>query len=116
MMPDPETFGAEWVTAWNSHDLERIVSHYAEDVVFRTPMATRLVGTGLIQGKAALREYWGKALDVAPHLEFELQRVYAGFDVLTIAYTNHRNQQAAETCEFGADGLVIRSSACYVDQ
>ena len=115
MTPDADEFGAEWVAAWNSHDLDRIVAHYSDDIVFRTPMAERLVGTGLIEGKAALRTYWGRALEVAPHLKFDLQRVYAGFGVLTIAYTNHRDQLAAETCEFGSDGLVIRSAACYVD-
>ena len=113
MTPDPKEFGHEWVEAWNSHDLDRIVSHYAEDIEFRTPMAERLVGTGLILGKAALREYWSKALEIAPHLEFKLQRVYAGHGVVTVAYTNHRGQWAAETCEFGDDGLVHRSSACY---
>ena len=68
----------------------------------------------MITGNAALRTYWAKALEIAPHLKFDLQRVYAGHGVLTIAYANHRNQLAAETCEFGPDGLVIRSAACYV--
>ena len=115
MTPDAETFGAEWVAGWNSHDLDRILAHYADTIVFRTPMAQRLVGTGVITGKPALRAYWAKALEIAPHLHFDLQRVYAGHGVLTIAYTNHRGQMAAETCEFAADGLVIRSAACYVD-
>lgn len=114
MMPDADAFGADWVAAWNSHDLERILSHYADEIVFRTPRAVGLVGTGLVRGKPALRAYWGKALEVAPELRFELQRVYAGHGVVTIAYTNHRGQQAAETCEFGAGGLVIRSAACYI--
>lgn len=113
MMPDPEDFGAEWIAAWNSRDLDRIVSHYADDVVFRTPRAVSLVGTGVIEGKAALRAYWTKALEVAQELHFDLQRVYAGHGVVTIAYSNHRGQMAAETCEFGPDGLVVRSAACY---
>ena len=115
MPPDPQAFGAEWVAAWNGRDLDRILSHYAEDIVFRTPRAVQLVGTGLIEGKATLRTYWATPLEVAPNLHFELQGVYAGHGVLTIAYANHRGQQAAETCEFGPDGLVIRSAACYRD-
>lgn len=91
------------------------MAHYSGDVVFRTPMAERLVGTGLIESKAALRTYWGRALEVAPHLKFDLQLGYARFYVLTIAYTNHRDQLAAETFGFGSDSLVNRSAACYVD-
>ena len=115
MTPDPETFGAEWVAASKSRDLDRILSHYAEEIVFRTPRAVRSVGTGVIEGKAALRAYWARAFDVAPNLHFDHQSVYAGHGVVTIAYANHRGQQAAETCEFGPDGLVIRSAACYRD-
>ena len=113
MTPEPTAFGQDWVDAWNTHDLDRILAHYADDIEFRTPMAERLVGTGLIQGKPALRDYWSKALEIAPHLRFTLQRVYAGYGTLTVAYTNHRGQWAAETCEFGADGFVFKSSACY---
>ena len=29
-----ETFAAEWIAAWNSHDLESILSHYVEDFEF----------------------------------------------------------------------------------
>ena len=30
----------EWYAAWNSHDLERILSHYSDDVVFVSPAPT----------------------------------------------------------------------------
>ena len=29
----------EWYGAWNDHDLERILSHYSDDVVFVSPFA-----------------------------------------------------------------------------
>ena len=27
-------FAANWIAAWNAHDLERILEHYTEDVSF----------------------------------------------------------------------------------
>ena len=39
---DAKEFGREWVVAWNAHDLERIVAHYANDVVLTSPVAAKL--------------------------------------------------------------------------
>ena len=106
-------FAGDWVEGWNSHDLERILSHYAEDVVFRSRKAARLAGDGLIRGKAALRTYWARALETQPDLRFELDRVFLGHGVLTLTYRTHLGVDAAETFEFGEDGRVIRSAACH---
>lgn len=32
-----EAYAREWIDAWNSLNLKRILSHYAEDVVFKSP-------------------------------------------------------------------------------
>ena len=29
----------DWIEAWNSHDLERILSHYSKEVVFEVETA-----------------------------------------------------------------------------
>ena len=33
-----QEFAKEWIDAWNSHDLDRILAHYAEDIEISTPM------------------------------------------------------------------------------
>lgn len=112
----PETaakFAAEWIEAWNSHDLDRILSHYADNIVLLSPYALKLAGTGRVDGMSALRSYWAGALDGQPGLHFELVTVLTGHDCLTIHYRNHRGQQAAEAFEFDRLGKVIRSFACY---
>src|SRR5262245_37453016 len=113
---DPQAFAAEWIAAWNSHDLERVLSHYSADIVFLSPVAQTVVGNGRVIGISALRSYWGKALAARPDLKFELLDVLVGHECLTIRYRNHRGQNAAETLEFGADGKVVRSFACYSPQ
>lgn len=110
-----QAFAREWVKAWNDHDLEAILSHYAEDVVFHSPRIRVVTGKDVdsVSGKAALREYWGAALDRLRNLYFEIDQVMAGSDALTILYTNERSQQVAETFVFGKDGKVVRSIAAY---
>ena len=34
---DALRFAREWIEAWNSHDLPKILSHYAEDFALTTP-------------------------------------------------------------------------------
>lgn len=53
------------------------------------------------------------ALDANPNLKFEMIDKFVGHLSLTILYRNHRGQKAAETFEFGQDGKVVRSVACY---
>lgn len=110
---EARAFAAEWIEAWNSHDLERILAHYAADIVFLSPVAHKRVGNGRVTGTAALRSYWAQGLAAQPDLAFELIDVLVGYECLTILYRNHRGQTAAETFEFGGDGKVVRSFACY---
>jgi ketosteroid isomerase-like protein len=67
-------FAVSWVEAWNSGDLERIIAHYAEDVVFSSPLV-RTMGEGnsnTIRGRKALRAYFSAALRKFPLLRFRL--------------------------------------------
>lgn len=112
---DVQTFAREWAKAWNDHDLEAILAHYADDIVFHSPRIRIVTGrdVDVLNGKAALRDYWGSALALARDLYFEVDQVFTGSDALTILYTNHRQQQVTETFVLAADGKVIRSVAAY---
>ncbi|MEX0370595.1 MAG: nuclear transport factor 2 family protein [Tateyamaria sp.] len=110
---DYDAFAIAWEAAWNSHDLDRILGHFAEDVVFRSHKAMRLVGHGELHGKDALRAYWARALDAQPDLSFVVVDVLHGHGMVVITYRNQRNVLAAETLRFGPDGLVVEASACH---
>jgi hypothetical protein len=113
MPMEPTTFAEAWIAAWNARDLDAILNHYASDIVFLSPYAERVIGTGRVVGIDTLRAYWRRGLDANPDLHFELDAVLAGFEALTILYRNHRGQQVAETVEFDGAGKVVRSFACY---
>ena len=110
---DLHDFARRWIADWNSHDLERVLAHYADDIVFLSPYARKLTGDGRVVGKAALRAYWAKGLAAIPDLAFTHLATLVGDAAVTILYANQRGQRVAETCEFGADGLVTRSYGCY---
>jgi ketosteroid isomerase-like protein len=43
-----QEFAAKWLDAWNGHDIEAILSHYADDIVFLSPLAHQRVGNGQV--------------------------------------------------------------------
>jgi len=55
-----EHFASDWIDSWNSHDLQRILSHYADDFEMSSPVITQLART--LRGKAAVGAYWAKTL------------------------------------------------------
>jgi ketosteroid isomerase-like protein len=115
MRPEPATFAEAWVGAWNALDLESVLAHYAEDVVFVSPNSTRFTGdpSGRVVGKTALRDYWSRALH-KPGLHFTLRGVYAGPDGLAVRYhTTRTGGEAVEVMRFGDDGLIRDSAAFY---
>jgi ketosteroid isomerase-like protein len=101
-------FAQAWLQAWNGHDLDRVLDHFTEDVVFTSPVAVHLVpgSDGVVQGKAALREYWGEGLRRLPDLHFEVLGVYLGVDVVVINYRNERGHSVNEVLVF--EGSRVR--------
>ncbi len=105
--PEPRTFADQWIKAWNARDVEAVLAHYADDVVFTSPTAVRVVpeSGGTIGGKEALRSYWTLALGGNPDLHFELVAVYAGIDTIAPHYRNQQGGLVIEVLTF-VDGFV----------
>src|SRR4029077_20887783 len=75
--PDKEAFADAWVRAWNAHDVEAVLTHFHDDIVFTSPVAARLLPEtkGAVRGKPALRDYLVTALHQLPDLHFDLVAV-----------------------------------------
>jgi len=110
-----ENFGREWVEAWNSHDLERIFSHYVDDFEMSSPLIVERmkVPSGILRGKAAIRPYWTWALQRQPPLKFELLGVFVGADRIGIHYRSVGRRLALEMLTFNAARLVTHGAATY---
>jgi ketosteroid isomerase-like protein len=110
-----QQFAREWVDAWNSHDLDRILSHYADDFQMTSPFIVTLMDepTGTIKGKENVRAYWAKALERLPDLHFELIEVLASVDSITVCYHAVLGKRAVEVLFFDENGKVRRGIAHY---
>ncbi|HTS20982.1 MAG TPA: nuclear transport factor 2 family protein [Casimicrobiaceae bacterium] len=111
-----EGFAADWIGSWNAHDLDRVLSHYADDLEMSSPVIVHLAGepSGKLCGKAAVRAYWGRALALIPNLKFDLIAVLLGVDSITLLYVGAHGRLAAEVFHFGSDRKVTKAFAHYV--
>jgi hypothetical protein len=111
-----ERFAKEWIAAWNSHDLERILAHYEDDFEMSSPFITTLIGerSGKLRGKVAVGTYWAEALRSIPNLRFELLAALAGVNSITVYYQGHRGL-AAEVLHLSASGKVKEAFAHYAE-
>jgi len=116
-VPEPKAFAQHWLSAWNRHDLEALLEHFTDDVVFTSPVAAQLLpgSDGVIKGKDALRAYWTEGLRRIPDLRFEVVDVYAGIDVLVINYRNQKGGLVNEVLRF-TDGRVSEGHGTYLDR
>jgi len=111
-------FATEWIDAWNSHDLDRVLSHYADGFEMSSPYIVVLVGepSGTLIGKPAVEAYWRKGLSTFPDLHFELLSVLVGANSITLYYKGAGDRLAAEVLHFDAERKVSRAFAHYAIQ
>jgi len=112
---DSKKFAAEWIASWNAHNMDDIMEHYAEDVEITTPMIRIATGgdTDTLKGKAAVAEYWSKALQKLPDLHFELVEVTTGVHSVALYYKSVMNKMSIEVMFFNEHGKVNRIFAHY---
>ena len=88
-LAEAQAFTEQWVRDWNAHDVDALLAHFTDDVVFTSPVAIRVLGgDGVIRGKETLRKYWSEGIRLIPDLHFEVLAVYAGISTLVINYRN----------------------------
>jgi predicted ester cyclase len=69
--------------------------------------------SGTVEGKAALRDYFRRGLEVYPNLNFELLDVMHGVRSIVLCYRNQQGTRTAEFMELGHNGKIIRVAANY---
>jgi len=111
-------FARQWIDAWNSHDLDRILSHYTEDFEMSSPLIVEWMGIpeGVLRGKRSIRPYWQRGLDARPPLHFELREVLVGVNTMVIYYRNTtRNRMVAEVLTLDVEGRIVAGAGVYGD-
>jgi hypothetical protein len=110
-----DEFARNWIKAWNSHQIDAILSHYAEDVEFTSPFVVRLLNQpdGILHGLADLRSYFLKGLEAYPDLHFELIEVLEGVNSVTLYYHSVKNLISAEVMVLNEKGKITKALAHY---
>ena len=115
---EARVFAEQWAAAWNELAVERILSHFDDRVTFASPTALAVVGSTTIHGKAALRDYWTKAIARISSLRFVIDRVVwdAASRELAIVYESEiggRRKRVSENLIFGPTGLVVKAEVFH---
>ncbi|MBI1996261.1 MAG: nuclear transport factor 2 family protein [Deltaproteobacteria bacterium] len=106
----------DWIGAWNNRELDRIISHYADDVEFSSPtVMTRWVEpSGVLLGKAKLREHFRRGLELfGANARFQLLDVLTGVSGYTLYYRREDGATVAETVLVDGDGKAQRVNVHY---
>jgi hypothetical protein len=111
-------FAEAWIAAWNRRDVDAVLTHFAEDAQFVSPVARNFVGRPMLRNKKELAHYWRAALERISSLEFELD--HASWDerrrelnVVYEANLNGERKRACELMQFDESGRQIRGEALY---
>ena len=113
---DARVFADRWISDWNRKDVEAVLSHFSEGVVFTSPRAKVVVGSASVKGKSSLREYWTKAIDRIQTIHFTLDYVISEEDRMSIVYIaeiDGRRMRCVEFMVLGDDGLVREGEAMH---
>jgi limonene-1,2-epoxide hydrolase len=110
----PEALGRAWLDAFNAHDVQRLVSLYADGCTHTSPkirLAYPETG-GKLHGPAALFAWWSDALKRIPQLRYELVCLTANDERVVLEYLRHAPNEApllvAEAFDV-KDGRIVAS-------
>ena len=115
---DAEKFAAEWAEAWNRRDVESVLAHFRDDVIFASPTALAVTGSPVVHGKDALRAYWTAALARTGSIRFSVLRVLwdaasRELAIIYLAEIDGRSGTVSENLIFDVDGLVATAEVFH---
>jgi ketosteroid isomerase-like protein len=111
-----EEFARDWVESWNSHDLERVLAHYADDFEMTSPLIVERfdIADGKLEGKDAVRRYWAHGLANTPKLRFRLIEVVVGVNSVAMVYESVTlARTVVEYIHFNEQRLGVRAEALH---
>lgn len=104
-----------WISAWNSRDLEAIMSHYAEDVVFEAQTVAKRWNkpNGKLYGREELRKHFELGLQLAPQIHFTLEQIFLAPSGYSVVYARENGNRVVDSVRLDSDGLAKDVVAYY---
>lgn len=115
---DLKTVANRWIDAFNSKDIDQLLSLYDEAAEHYSPkLKVRQPETkGLIKGKKALRQWWQDAFDRLPSLHYRLVRLTSEDNRVFMEYVREVNGEedlyVGEMLEL-ENGLIVASAVFH---
>ena len=111
------TNAMQWLEDWNARDMEKIMKHYADDVVLYSPSVIRRwnVPDGKLTGKEAVRKHFAKGLEEVPALHVVFHSILFGINSIILFYARETGMKAADFILFDSSGKVKEVRACYAE-
>lgn len=108
-------FATQWLNAWNSHNIDNILEHYANDIEFYSPLIPLLKfnDEGIIRNKTDLKKYFEIGLNTYPDLHFQFHHCFVGVNSLVIYYTSVNGRLSAEVFELNENSKAKRVLCNY---
>jgi hypothetical protein len=117
LTPDAaRSYAERWIANWNRKDVEAVLAHFSDHVVFTSMRAQSVTGSARIEGKTSLRDYWTRAIAQIHAIHFTLDYVLSEGNRIGIVYTaeiDEKRLRAAEFLTFGDEGLIREGEAMY---
>jgi len=108
----------EWMEAWNSRDLDRIMEHYASSVEFEANTVVRRWNRpdGRLHGANELREHFRIGLELAPKLHFELEEIFLSPSGYAVLYRRDNGNRVLDVVELNTNQQAVSVRAYYLDE
>jgi ketosteroid isomerase-like protein len=113
---DLKSMVEDWIEAWNSKDLDRIMLHYASSVVFEANTVVRRWNRpdGVLRGADELREHFRMGLERAPTLHFELEDVFTVPSGYAALYRRDNGNRVLDVVELDSSSQAVAVKAFYL--
>lgn len=115
---DLKTVANRWIDAFNSKDLDQLLSLYDENAEHYSPkLKVRQPETGgFIKGRKALRQWWQDAFERLPSLHYRLVRLTAEGNRVFMEYVREVNSEpdlyVGEMLEL-ENGIIVSSAVFH---
>ena len=115
---DLQSFVDDWIAAWNARDLDRIMGHYADSVVFEANTVVRRWDRpdGRLRGIGELREHFRRGLELAPAIHFELEEVFSAPSGYAALYRRDNGNRVLDVVELNDEGKAQQVKAYYLEE
>jgi hypothetical protein len=105
---ETEKLARLWMSDWNEKHIEKIMSHYADDVVFysNTVITRWNEPSGRLSGKEAVEKHFCKGMEEVPDMRFDFHSILYGCESIILVYKTQAGLLAADYILFNEKGLV----------